>query len=521
MCALDLSGSSRFLRLFAFVIAPALVVLEALGLHFWRHNMLVGWEVVFFFYFLFYGLFPISLYFWRIKTAVSLRRHWILLWIGVLLNFAALMWRGGLFYNLIKHGATGFTGTNYTDLLIILAMTPNIIMVSLPNGKPYPSAFFWIDSVQILVLSYLIYLKLFGVIPFTHRAIYPLPTQTVATMILVLNASLCCLAFFRFLGALTPDERRFWRLYSVCGVLNLIVITMYNRFAASSDYATYYELSIALGTYILLFLVLSLPRESEDGATVNRTSKIAQILNIVCPAFFTLSLMAMGIDISRHFFRFGLGAITVAFVLYVVRSTILQRIYELSRNSLQEARDKLEAIALTDVLTGVANRRCFDRTLEAEWARAVRTQDPLSLLMIDIDFFKQLNDNYGHQAGDACLKQIADALHGCLPRSGDLLARYGGEEFAVILPITSLEGARRVATKMQEAVHHLVLEREAPMGVSVTISIGTATCVFPTDCGPLEFLQVADRALYHAKENGRNRVEVGAMSKPYMRPKLA
>jgi diguanylate cyclase (GGDEF)-like protein len=192
----------------------------------------------------------------------------------------------------------------------------------------------------------------------------------------------------------------------------------------------------------------------------------------------------------------------------MIRSTILQKIYEHSQQALQAARDQLETMSLTDGLTGVANRRCFDRTLESEWNRAVRTGESLSLMMIDIDYFKRLNDRYGHQAGDNCLVGVARALRDCLPRSGDLLARYGGEEFAVILPNTNTEGTSIVAEKMQDVVRGLAVENESSIGLYVTLSIGVATHRFPTDSTLLQLLEETDKALYAAKENGRNRVEV-------------
>jgi len=133
-----------------------------------------------------------------------------------------------------------------------------------------------------------------------------------------------------------------------------------------------------------------------------------------------------------------------------------------SRNTrrVRSHRDELAALSTTDALTGIANRRRFDEFLGVEWARAMRSQRPLSLIMIDIDHFKNFNDEYGHAAGDACLSAVAQAMCGVVVRSTDLLARYGGEEFACVLPETDDEQAHRIAEKLRKAVNDLNCKHE-------------------------------------------------------------
>ncbi|MNT37363.1 Phytochrome-like protein cph2 [compost metagenome] len=176
-----------------------------------------------------------------------------------------------------------------------------------------------------------------------------------------------------------------------------------------------------------------------------------------------------------------------------------------SELALRAAHDKLEKLSLTDGLTGIANRRRFDQTLQLEWQRAARNHQGLALLIIDIDFFKSLNDTFGHPYGDACLVRIAAALHSALPRASDLAARFGGEEFAAILPATDGDGALAVAHKMQEAIAAAAIVHAPSRGGLVTASIGLAL----SDAGqtPEQLLAAADQALYRAKQNGRNRVE--------------
>lgn len=178
---------------------------------------------------------------------------------------------------------------------------------------------------------------------------------------------------------------------------------------------------------------------------------------------------------------------------------------------LKRQRDLLNRLSETDGLTGIANRRLFDRVLEREWSRAQRTGGEVALLLMDIDHFKAYNDNYGHTAGDECLKQIARVLAGCSRRPGDLVARYGGEEFACILSETDRDGAISLANTIRQAV----LDEAIPHAFSkvhdiITLSLGVAT-IRPSEGrrSASDLIVAADRMLYRAKNNGRNRVEAG------------
>lgn len=174
----------------------------------------------------------------------------------------------------------------------------------------------------------------------------------------------------------------------------------------------------------------------------------------------------------------------------------------------REAQDALENLAACDGLTGLANRRSFDQALEAESHRSARSGLPLSLLMIDIDAFKLLNDTYGHGGGDACLKSVASTVADSVRRAGDMAARYGGEEFAVILPNTDADGTAVIAERIRRAVEALQIEhRASPIGKTVTISVGGATMAGP-DSDARGLLAAADAALYSAKRAGRNRAVV-------------
>jgi diguanylate cyclase (GGDEF)-like protein len=175
--------------------------------------------------------------------------------------------------------------------------------------------------------------------------------------------------------------------------------------------------------------------------------------------------------------------------------------------ALQVANQKLQRLANTDGLTQLANRRRFDECLEKEWCRMAREQQPLSLVLCDIDYFKQYNDTYGHQAGDDCLRRISGILKNCAKRSTDVAARYGGEELAVILPNTPAQGAIQVAKEIQSEVRQMQCPHvHSPIHPYVTLSLGIATLIPHPGLAPKHLITAADAALYQAKVEGRDRI---------------
>jgi diguanylate cyclase (GGDEF)-like protein len=199
-----------------------------------------------------------------------------------------------------------------------------------------------------------------------------------------------------------------------------------------------------------------------------------------------------------HFYEIG----TPSGCLVMMRLDVTELIQKTV--ALEQSNEQLEHLSTTDALTGLANRRAFDQCLLSEWQRSARNQQPLSLLMIDIDHFKRYNDHYGHVAGDACLRQIAGILFDCAQRSGELVVRYGGEEFALLLPGTDVEAACIVAQRcMDELANAQIGHANSPVSPMLTCSIGVATVVANQELIPESLVRCADEALYRVKSAGR------------------
>jgi diguanylate cyclase (GGDEF)-like protein/PAS domain S-box-containing protein len=173
---------------------------------------------------------------------------------------------------------------------------------------------------------------------------------------------------------------------------------------------------------------------------------------------------------------------------------------------------ELEALSFKDGLTGIANRRMFDSSLDTEWASALRSNQPLSLIVLDIDFFKQYNDLYGHIQGDKCLTNVAQTLNLAAVRPRDIAARFGGEEFVLLLPETDESAALKVAERCHRLIEKLKIPHEkSAVSQFVTASLGVGTINPPAQMEPKNFIEAVDKLLYAAKQKGRNRIESGRL----------
>lgn len=249
--------------------------------------------------------------------------------------------------------------------------------------------------------------------------------------------------------------------------------------------------AITLGAFMPAFFAFSVPAILPMVGVLASTGQATQIALAACSLIF-LVLVSF---VARSYNRSLRGSLRVTFE------------NEAKVDLLTESAHELAVRANTDGLTGLANRLRFDQILASEWARLQRSGDPLSVILLDVDHFKLFNDTYGHVAGDACLKQIAQVLKEACRSASDFVARFGGEEFVVLLPETNANGARAVAEKIRGRIAHLAIPHEASQTAGyITASLGAVTmqCADPTTSA--DAVAFADEQLYRAKALGRNRV---------------
>lgn len=227
------------------------------------------------------------------------------------------------------------------------------------------------------------------------------------------------------------------------------------------------------------------------------------------------------------------GYVWIRDVVHVVRNddgsvnSLIGFMFDISerkRNEQQliELQHELERLSFKDGLTGVGNRRHFETTLATEWNNAQREHKPLSLILLDIDFFKQYNDHYGHVAGDDCLRRIGALLEPSAARPRDLVARYGGEEFVLVLPGTDAAAAMHLAERCRASVADAAIAHaRSAIAAVLTVSLGVGTVIPAQGDASRTFIEAVDRALYQAKQQGRNRVVASAGSAPVGAPDAA
>jgi diguanylate cyclase (GGDEF)-like protein len=351
------------------------------------------------------------------------------------------------------------------------------------------------------------------------------------TILLRIYAADCILlviaATVRMVSWATQEERR--RMRMVCTVLWL-----YLPVELGMDYATA-RWHLRQGTLLdLLWSVpffyggwrfLQMPMDEPEALTGRRARGEAAhgsvlLLQSLCPMLITLGVFGLAVSIAGQHAVLAMVSILLLLIVQGLLSGVIQVNYLQQRallvkreQELEAANSGLERLSLVDPLTGIANRRQFTEAFEAEWKRSARRQENIAILMIDVDYFKSVNDLHGHAYGDECLVRIAQCLRGALKRGADLAARYGGEEFVIVLPETGLTGAIEVAERVQDRVGAQRMENEAsPFGGEVTISIGIAAVLaepeFAGAHARAALIDQADRALYLAKREGRNRIEI-------------
>lgn len=398
--------------------------------------------------------------------------------------------------------ATGGSVFNYIPgLSIFFSMlydVPLLVAVSMQFDSRIAQAARVANALLSLAIGFLLYQQIFSLLT-VHGSRNPADAALITWLFDGLDLFLAVTATIRWFGSADAAERSFFRIATIFLWLNTICPAIHNRLLVRHDYV-WLDLFISTPYAVLWALIMTRRQE-----TAQASMRVGYLVQSGSAIFLSIALLVMGIITARTHFYLGLGASLLSVMGYGALSTLAQSRSREAEESLLTSKEALEGLVGVDGLTGISNRWSFDQTLQREFASARRAKSPLSLLMIDIDHFKLLNDAKGHQVGDTCLRRIASALHAALPRTSDFVARYGGEEFAALLPATDRAGAEQMAQRICTAITALQLEHpDSPTGV-VTISVGVSTYDGSPQYSSVSLVRAADEALYRAKHSGRNR----------------
>ena len=364
-----------------------------------------------------------------------------------------------------------------------------------------------IDGLLAIVLGYLYF-----VLTFSWTTLHgELSTQSASVIVYTFdleNAFLAVTTLIRYVASDGPADRHLFRTLASYAWLYAVCAAYYNHHVAlgvAPDIGSYYD--VVIDAPFLLFAMVAWSSTSRV-ATVRKSSLFVHFVRSGSPLLLSLSVLTLSLLLlyQRQHTNLGIAGVVIAVLGYGLRSILSQVRHIETEDLLRHDRTTLAELAMHDALTGLLNRRAFDEAIEREWRVVQRGDQVISLVLIDIDLFKQYNDSYGHPAGDTCLKLVADELQKSL-RPVDILARYGGEEFVVILPAATLAAAIAVTLRMCERIHALALPHAASPFGHVTVSAGVACSSLVRAGTPESLVGCADRALYEAKRKGRNRVE--------------
>jgi diguanylate cyclase (GGDEF)-like protein len=375
---------------------------------------------------------------------------------------------------------------------------PLLIAVSLQSDRRIWSVSRAIYALLSLSIGAVLYLEIFSLLTM-NGSTYPADAVLIAHIFDGIDFFLAAAATIRWLGSNSIQESSFFRILAIFLWINTVCPSIHNRIMLHHDYVW---LDLLISTPYVVLFVLTLT--SKQRLAQPHSPALVRAVRSGSPIFLAMALVCAGMFASRSHFYVGLAAELLAIAGYGALSIFAQsRVLE-TEESLLASKERLERLIGVDSVTGIANRHAFDKALDREIAAARRTKLPMSLLMIDVDQFKQVNDELGHQTGDEYLNRIAGAIRAALPRATDFAARYGGDEFSAILAATDSAGAMKAARKLHQCVTDLELQQPATHSGTVTVSIGLSTCDGSMDHSPASLVSAADRALYLAKKRGRN-----------------
>ena len=386
-------------------------------------------------------------------------------------------------------------------LLSMLYGVPLLVAVSIQNDTRILRVSRIIHAILSLAIGAVIYFEIFSFLT-VHGSAKQSDAILVTYFFDAIDGFLAIAGTIRWLGSSGDEERSFFRVLTIFLWMNAICPAVHNRILIHYDYV-WLDLLISTPYVVLVPLAFA----ARNHRAEPRAAAFVRAVRSGSAVFLAGVLVLIGIVAARSNLYFGLAAALIGIAGYSALNILTQSRGIETEELLLAAKAALEKLVEVDGLTGIANRRALDEVLLREFSLTQRTQRPVSLLMIDVDLFKGLNDARGHVVGDEYLIRIATALQVTLSRSTDFVARYGGEEFSAVLPATDKAGAMIAAEKLRKGIEGLSLSHpSSPFGV-VTISIGVSTFDASAPASLSELLESADRALYMAKRGGRNRSE--------------
>ena len=400
-------------------------------------------------------------------------------------------------------------GVDRSDFIYVIAAFPLLMAFSTTRETESIQTIFYLKWLQIGLAFVLTYYCLYGMSRSAEGA-----ATVMGRIYAVVCVLLALMAAMRLFVWETLEERR--SLRTIC-----IFLWIYLPVELGMDYATlHWHLragSMADLLWSIPFIVtgwrtLTMPIDEPQARSRKAFRGSRLLVGTLCPMLITTGIFALAASVTSQHLVFGLSAIFVLLVIQGLQSGVLQLNYLSGQTQLLErehdlksANEALKELSQLDPLTSIPNRRRFDVALDETWRTGVRKKHSIALLIIDIDFFKGVNDLHGHPYGDECIITVAQLLDHQAGRPYDLLARYGGDEFLLLLPDTGANGAATVADRIHAAVRALNLENCAsPLEGRLTVSIGIGVVDAKAGVAADVLVDITDNALYEAKRLGRN-----------------